>query len=154
MLRVLTLALMAVICSYGQVNAFKPLSRAEPVVRMVLQEAANEPLAGMVAVAGVALDRVADSRWPDTPVGVVYQGNRSRRTAQFTGMSITLRDYTPDQITRARIAVATAEVGERPCGRILYYHTTAVSPPWDYTKIEVACQIGDHIFYRDKENRG
>ena len=52
---------------------FKPLSRDEPIVRMVLQEAANEPFAGMVAVAGVALDRVADRRWPSTTRKVVYQ---------------------------------------------------------------------------------
>ena len=139
------------VCSQEHPNGFKPLSRAEPVVRMVLQEAINEPFSGLVAVAGVALDRVEDRRWPNTPAGVVYQGNHSRRTAQFTGMSITLRDYSPDQITRARLAVASAEIGDRPCGRVLYYHTTWVTPKWDYTKIEVACQIGNHIFYRDKE---
>lgn len=139
------------VCAQGHLIGFKPLTRAEPVVRMVLQEAIHEPFAGLVAVAGVALDRVEDSRWPNTPAGVVYQGNHSRRTAQFTGMSIPLRDYSPDQITRARLAVGGAEVGHRPCGLVLYYHTTAVNPKWDYTKIEVACQIGNHIFYRDKE---
>ena len=144
-------AICLVVCSQAQGIAFKPLSRAEPVVRMVLQEAAHEPLIGMVAVAGVALDRVEDRRWPDTPSGVVYQGNRSRRTAQFTGMSIELRDYSEQQITRARLAVVSAEGGIRPCGRVLYYHTRSVKPGWDYTKIEIACTLGNHVFYRDKE---
>lgn len=112
---------------------------------MVLQEANHEPFAGMVAVAGVALDRIADDRWPDTRDGVVRQPH------QFTGMSIKIRRYTKQQITRARLAVATAEVGERPCGLVLYYHATYVKPAWDYSKIEVACQLGDHVFYRDKE---
>jgi spore germination cell wall hydrolase CwlJ-like protein len=124
---------------------FKPLSKAEPIVRMVLQEANNEPFAGMVVVAGVALDRIEDRRWPGTADQVVRQRN------QFTGMSIALRDYSQQQITRSRLAVATAEVGERPCGRVLYYHATWMRPAWDYSKIEIACQIGGHIFYRDKE---
>ena len=133
-------------CSEGHANEFKVLTRAEPVVRMVLQEANNEPFAGMVAVAGVALDRVQDPRWPDTKKDVIYQRH------QFTGMSVRFRNYRRDQITRARIAVATAEVGVRPCGTVLYYHHEDVKPEWDYTKIEVACQLGEHVFYRDKEN--
>jgi N-acetylmuramoyl-L-alanine amidase len=110
---------------------------------MVLQEANLEPFAGMVAVAGVALDRVRDNRWPDNAEAVVRQPN------QFTGMSIKIRRYSQQQITRARLAVAAAEGGTRPCGRVLYYHTDWVKPKWDYSKIEVACQLGDHIFYRD-----
>lgn len=132
-------------CSYAQASEFKLLTRAEPVVRMVLQEAAHEPIAGMVAVAGVALDRVADRRWPSTAKQVVYQ------PWQFTGMAIKLRRYSETQITQARIAVAIAEGGHRPCGTVLWYHTDWVSPKWDYNKINVACVIGGHIFYADKE---
>ena len=146
MLRILTFALATVICSYGQVHPFKPLSRAEPIVRMVLQEAIHEPFAGLIAVAGVALDRMEDRRWPTTADRVV------RQPYQFTGMSIKLRNYSRKQITRARLAVAVAENGERPCGTVLWYHATWMIPAWDYNKIEIACRLGGHIFYRDKEH--
>lgn len=123
---------------------FKPLTRDEPIVRMVLQEAANEPLAGLVAVAGVAIDRAADQRWPDSVRDVVYQ------PYQFTGMGLRLRRYTEDQVTRARLAVALAEVGERPCGKVLWYHTTEVTPSWR-KRLTVKCQLGAHIFYGDNK---
>ncbi len=123
---------------------FKPLTRDEHIVRMVLQEAANEPFAGMVAVAGVALDRIRDDRWPNTARDVVYS------PAQFTGMGIALRSYSERQITRARLAVVTAERGTRPCGEVLWYHTTEVTPFWR-KRLTVKCQLGSHIFYGDGE---
>ena len=123
---------------------FKPLTRAEPVVRMVLQEGANEPFAGMVAIAGVAYDRVLDRRWPSSEWDVVYE------PAQFTGMGIALRRYSQAQVTRARIAVAEAITGTRPCGSVLWYHTTDVSPTWS-RQLTVKCQLGVHIFYGDDE---
>ena len=53
-MRKLALCVMMVLSNpaWGE---FKPLTREEPIVRMVLQEAANEPFAGMVAVAGVTV---------------------------------------------------------------------------------------------------
>jgi N-acetylmuramoyl-L-alanine amidase len=123
---------------------FKPLTRTEPIVRMVLQEAANEPFAGMVAVAGVALDRIRDDRWPDTARDVVYS------PAQFTGMGIALRRYSQAQIKKARIAVEIALSGTRPCGEVLWYHTTEVKPSWR-ERLTIKCQLGVHIFYGDNK---
>ena len=121
---------------------FRPLTRDEPIVRMVLQAAANEPVAGMVAIAGVARDRVADSRWPSTKRGVVYQ------PAQFTGMDIPLRKYSKAQIITARLAVQQAREGVRPCGIVLWYHATYVSPSWRQ-ELTLKCQLGIHLFYGD-----
>ncbi len=127
--------------AHGHMNI--PLSRAEPIVRMVLQEANNEPFKGMVAVGSTALDRIADSRWPDTAGGVVYQ------PYQYSGMALPLRKYTPDQVERARRAVHVARLGSRPCGSsVLWFHTLDVNPTWD-AKMEVACVIGNHIFFRE-----
>lgn len=122
---------------------FKPLTRAEPIVRMVLQEAANEPFAGMVAVAGVALDRIRDNRWPNTAREVIYF------PAQFTGMGITLRKYSEGQIDKARTAVEIALSGTRPCGIVFWYHTTEVTPSWR-KRLTMKCQLGVHIFYGDE----
>lgn len=113
-----------------------------PIVRMVLQEAANEPFEGKVAVAGVALDRMQDDRWPKTAKAVIMQ------PSQFTGMTIPFRRYTEVQIAVARNAVEVAEAGYRPCGRVLHYHTTDVDPKWNRDMI-LACQIGEHLFYSD-----
>jgi len=121
---------------------FKPLTRDEPVVRMVLQEGANEPFAGMVAIAGVAYDRAVDQRWPASVMGVVYE------PAQFTGMDLSLRDYSQAQVTRARLAVVEAYLGTRPCGVVLWYHTDQVYPVWR-KRLTVKCQLGAHIFYGD-----
>ena len=123
---------------------FKPLTRAEPIVRMVLQEAANEPFDGLVAIAGVAYDRMADNRWPSTEWGVVHQPK------QFSGMLLKLRKYSQKQITRARIAAEVARIGERPCGTVLWYHTFKISPPWN-KRLDVKCLIGAHLFYGDKK---
>lgn len=131
-----------------------PLTRDEPVVRMVLQEANTESLAGKVAVAGVALDRAADRRWPSMPRDVVYQGNHSTRTAQFTGMAISLRRYTDEDIELARLAVELARSGTRPCGIVLWYHTDYIEPPHWTKAMQEHCRIGAHIFYGDVDSTG
>ncbi len=119
-----------------------PLTRAEPVVRMVLQEANGEPHLGMVAVAAVALDRVTHQAWPNTTRAVIYQ------PWQFTGMSLRLRDYSRAEIRRARAAVGDAVGGRRPCGVAYWYHTTwiAQAPAW-VARVRPLCVIGLHSFY-------
>ena len=127
----------------------KPLTRAEPIVRLVLQESNNEPFYGMVAVAGTVIDRAEDSRWPNTVGGVAYQGNHTLRTAQYSGMAIPFKKYTKAQIQLARAAVEVARLGVRPCGRVLWFHTPWVSPGWA-KRLDKSCRIGGHIFYTDK----
>ena len=120
-----------------------PLTRDEPVVRMVLQEANNEPFDGMVAVAATVFDRVSDSRWPDTVRGVVYQRD------QYTGMALRLGSFSMEQIALAREAVRLARLGFRPCGRsVFWYHTHAVNPWWNQ-ELVLACKIGNHVFWRE-----
>jgi len=68
-----TSAMLASIATAPGEDFIRPLSRDEPVVRMVLQEANGEPLDGMIAVAAVAFDRVAAQGWPSTVREVIYQ---------------------------------------------------------------------------------
>ena len=111
---------------------------------MVLTEAAGEPLEGQVAVAGVAIDRARDRRWPSTVELVVHQ------PWQFTGMRYPHRAYTEAERRVARRAVVLALRGERPCGRVYWYHTAdiAVRPAWADVKLPV-CVIGNHVFWAD-----
>ncbi len=121
-----------------------PLTRAEPIVRMVLQEVNNEIFTGMVTVAGVAFDRMSDPRWPFTAHGVVYQ------PYQFSGMSLRLGTYTVEQISTARRAVRLARLGSRPCGpSIFWYHTLQIYPVWAKQVVE-RCRVVNHIFYGDE----
>jgi len=123
-----------------QGGEFKPLTRDEPVVRMVLQEASGEPFYGQVAVAGTVFDRMADRRWPNTEIEVVYQPD------QYEGMGLRLRLYSQAAITKARAAVALSRRGVRPCGRVFWFHNPTVRPRWArvYKK---QCTIGLHTFY-------
>jgi N-acetylmuramoyl-L-alanine amidase len=143
-MKITLIVLVSLLLSAVKISAeIKPLTRDEPLVRMVLQEANGEPFEGMVAVVGVALDRVIDRRWPDTIKEVVYQ------PWQFTGMRSKIGKYTNDQIELARFMVLIAKNNVRPCGRVLWYHRDDVEPSWA-KRLEVACVIGRHIFYKDK----
>lgn len=120
------------------------LTSDKVLLRAVLQEAEGEPFDGMVAVAGVALDRAADRRWPGNPRAVLLQ------PAQFEGMSAPLRDHSPRARTLAEQAVVQALSGSRPCGTVLYFHAEWMTPNWDFEKIKQVCQIGGHVFYTDR----
>jgi N-acetylmuramoyl-L-alanine amidase len=119
-----------------------PSRTAEPIARMVLQEANTETFLGKVVVAGVALDRMEDPRWPATEHAVVYQ------PWQFTGMHNRFGRYTAANVAEARAAVRSAKAGLRPCGRALWYHNGNVLPAWT-KRLQVNCRIGRHIFYGD-----
>lgn len=112
--------------------------------RMVLQEAAYEPFAGRIAVAGVALDRRADIRWPMDMIDVLYQPR------QFAGMHKPIPNYNRVLEEEAFLAVKIAELGYRPCGEGVYwYHADYIKPPKWTHKLKVACHIGQHIFYKE-----
>ncbi len=133
---------LVLISTIGVAHADTPSRNAEPIARMVLQEANTETFLGKVAVAAVALDRVEDERWPATARSVVYQ------PWQFTGMHKRFGRYTAANVAEARAAVRSAKLGLRPCGRALWYHNDTVSPSWA-KRLHVNCRIGDHIFYGD-----
>jgi len=115
--------------------------------RMVLMEAAYEPLIGRIAVAAVALDRVGDPRWPNYLQGVLLQRH------QFTGLWLPVRKFSPSVTAGARHAIASALAGERPCGPGVYwYHADYILPPSWTRNLAIACQIGHHIFYKDPPN--
>lgn len=131
-------------CSGPVYAQFKPLTRSEPVVRMVLQESNNEPFYGMVAVAGTAFDRMEDKRWPSTLDNVV------RQPMQYEGMSIRFKNYSVADIEMARAAVRIARAGVRPCGKVTHFHATYIQRPSKWpSKYKFICRIGNHKFYGD-----
>ena len=136
-------------------------------------EAKSEPLAGQYAVADVVLNRVNDTRYPDTICKVVREGpiKESWKTRQHADLPDSERIYHPiknrcqfswycdgkaDTI-RDNDAWRTAQIiaykivhTDKMRGiteGATHYHADYVSPKWA-NKIQLVGSISTHIFYR------
>ncbi|HEY0012672.1 MAG TPA: cell wall hydrolase [Allosphingosinicella sp.] len=109
-------------------------------------EARGEQLQGQLAVAGVVLNRVASSRYPDTICEVVEQ------PWQFSFVNATGRIPEADRSSAAwQNAVAIARIAQAGTARavdsdVLWYHAEYVSPSWG-RRLARQDKIGLHIFY-------
>lgn len=107
-------------------------------------EARAEPIMGHLAVGQVIMNRVEDSRWPDTVCGVVLQ------PWQFSFYWDGKPDVPDDQGAWNKALLLSQVIldgGTREITDALFYHATYVDPGWG--EENRAMQIGDHIFYRD-----
>ena len=119
----------------------------------IYREAGHEPFEGKVAVAQVTLNRVADSKFPMTVCGVVYEKTAvySKVICQFSWYcDANHRNRKINQTAYADSYAVAKKVyleGFRLDGLndALFYHADYVSPNW---KLERITQIGAHIFYR------
>ena len=123
-------------------------------------EAKNQSMIGQVATAQVVMNRVADSRYPNTVCEVVKQGPKYkgsdvpvRHKCQFSwfcdGKSdepkldskewFKAKDYARIVLS-GRIALDVTEGAT-------HYHATYVRPSWANTKTRTT-RIESHIFYR------
>lgn len=106
--------------------------------RVVYGEARGEPYKGMVAVAASVLNRVADSRFPNTIAGVVYQAGA------YTCVSDGQINLEPDET--ARKAAQDAINGWDPTsGCIYYFNPDTATSSWIWSRPQVLA-IGKHIF--------
>ena len=112
-------------------------------------EARAEPRDGIIAVHNVVLNRVQDSRFPDTPCGVVYQ--RNRRGCQFSWYCDGHSDNPRNRELYSELEELAEEVytGEHNdvTNGAKFYHATYVRPRWRHA-MEKTTQIGAHIFYK------
>lgn len=124
-------------------------------------EAANQPLAGRIAVAQVVLNRVDDLQFPNTICDVVYQakwgtnwkGNEYpiRNKCQFSWFCDGKSDEPTDSITwMESIRVADSVLWDQRIDLTegaLWYHNDQVDPYWnDYLTQTII--INNHIFYK------
>lgn len=115
-------------------------------------EARNQDLQGQLAVAQVVLERVYDSRFPDTVCGVVTAGGEVRNRCAFSFYCDGQTDHPTDE--RAFLVarwVASGAMGGflgDVTGYATHYHAYYVRPDWALTMRPTAV-IGDHIFYRE-----
>ena len=131
----------------------------------VYHEARNQGTAGQIAVAQVTVNRMIDSRFPNTICGVVYQGPHKpswkgtgemipvRHKCQFSWYCDGKSDDIYDNETFSRIYDLTSLMVDDTIRFVditdgaTHYHADYVMPSWASTKTKTV-EIEDHIFYR------
>ena len=124
----------------------------------VYYEARGSNLADKAAVADVVLNRVNDTRYPDTVCDVVKQGlqdangNMLRNKSQFSWYCDGKHDRPQDEDRWVEAqSIAWNIVEENKYRGITegstHYHATYVNPRWAKT-LQLVGRIGAHIFYR------
>lgn len=111
-------------------------------------EAGNQSTKGKIAVTNVVMNRVKDSRYPDTPCGVVNQ--KSGGVCQFSWVcegKKKIHDWALfNRARRVAEDVYLRNVGDVTHGA-KFYHADYVMPSWGRVFKRTAV-IGDHIFYK------
>jgi len=126
-------------------------------VMTILQEARNQNLDGMIAVAEVIRNRAQAKFFSDgTIIGTVlnpyqFSGWNTKDPNRLICGKLTYDNPMTQQAMKAwRLAIMNNT--EMTSGA-LYYHTKQMSPFPDWAKsgkLAVTATIGDHIFYKDK----
>jgi N-acetylmuramoyl-L-alanine amidase len=108
------------------------------LAHLVHGEARGEPYEGKVAVAAVVLNRTADSRFPETIAGVIYQ------PGAFDAVTDGQFDLVPD--TSAYNAARDALNGWDPTyGCVYYYNPATATSSWIWSR-PIIVSIGKHNF--------
>ena len=112
------------------------------LARAVYGEGRGEPYVGQVAIAAVILNRVADSRFPKTVAGVVYQAGA------FDVVSDGQINLSPNDT--AYQAARDALNGWDPTyGCVYYYNPSTATNQWIKT-LPITIRIGKHVFSKGK----
>lgn len=107
---------------------------------IIYAESGNQPLAGKIAVGNVVLNRVADSRFPNTVYDVVFQHK------QFTPVSNGTIYLEPN--AESVIAAKLCLDGANTVGNSLYFVNPRVSPNcWAIRNRPHVATIGAHAFF-------
>ena len=113
-------------------------SDVQLMARAINGEARGEPYNGMVAVAATVLNRVADSRFPKSISGVVYE------PGAYTCVADGQINLEPNE--QAKKAAQDAINGWDPTsGCIYYFNPNTATSSWIWSRPQVIT-IGKHIF--------
>lgn len=112
------------------------------IARAVYGEARGEPYTGQVAVAAVILNRVADSRFPKTVAGVIYQAGA------FDVVADGQINLTPNE-TAYKAARDAVNGWDPTYGCLYYYNPKTATNKWIRT-LPIATSIGSHVFCHAK----
>ena len=152
------------IASMAFVSPILAKSPAMCLAKNIYFEAKNQGTAGWAAVASVTLNRVKDTRYPNSICEVVYQGPARpswqdpelmipiRHKCQFSwycdGKSDVMRNTSKrEEIIKFAEYVLSTKFDLDITDGATHYHADYVYPAWAKTKTKTI-EIGDHIFYR------
>src|SRR6056300_547378 len=124
----------------------------------IYYEARGSNLADKAAVADVVLNRVYDTRYPDTICGVVQQGrqdangNMVRNMCQFSWYCDGKHDRPQDEDRWQEAQLIAYNMLQHNKYRGItegstHYHATYVNPSWA-SSLQLVGRLGAHIFYR------
>lgn len=163
----------AAIAKEGDILSQEKFEQELCMAENLYHEARGDNVAGMYAVADVVLNRVQDTRYPNTVCDVVRQGpvRESWKTRQDESLPDSERVYYPirnqcqfswfcdgksDEVGDETAWALSQEIAYRIMndGRYrgitegaTHYHATYVNPSWNREMTTVG-RIGSHIFYR------
>ena len=118
------------------------VSDVQLLARAVNGEARGEPYEGQVAVGAVILNRVRDSRFPNTIAGVIYQ------PGAFTAVSDGQINVPIDENSTVVKAARDALNGWDPTdGAVYYFNPNTATNKWIWSRPLIKT-IGKHRFCR------
>ncbi|HWI63509.1 MAG TPA: spore cortex-lytic enzyme [Symbiobacteriaceae bacterium] len=112
----------------------------ELLARVISAEAKGEPYEGQVAVGAVILNRVRDSRFPNTLAGVVYQ------THAFESVS-NGAVYIPATASSRRAARDALNGWDPTNGCVFFWNPAKAVSKWIWSR-PIVKRIGGHVFAR------
>ena len=158
------------------VNGIVNEKSVDCLAKNMYHEARNQGTAGQLAVTAVVLNRVNDTRFPDTICEVIYQGptRESWKTRQHRNLPANERKYYPVK-NRCQFSWYCDGKSDKPydlkqfsyftklsrsflsneldfidiTDGAVFYHADYVTPSWAKSK-KRTIEIQDHIFYRWK----
>lgn len=118
----------------------------------IYHEARGEEEIDRDMVGRVTLNRVEDSKFPDTVCGVVWQRKQFSWTGDDLSNTPKEKKAYSDAIDMANLIMFEYmyDVADKIDGA-LYYHADHISPNWDYSKIVMLGKYGSHIVYKDRQ---
>jgi len=135
------LVLVTAVLYPGQAqNSAGRISDVQLIARAINGEARGEPYEGQVAVGAVILNRVKDSRFPNSIAGVIYQ------PGAFTAVSDGQINVPIDPNSTVVKAAQDALNGWDPTYGCLYYWNPATATSkWIWSR-QIVTKIGKHYF--------
>ena len=148
----------------AEVDKFRH-TEATCLAKNMYYEARNQGLAGQLAVSLVVMNRVKDSRYPNTVCGVVEQGPTReswkkngtyypiRNRCQFSWFCDGKSDEPKEPTTYERLLDLSLDLVYDDLQVVdftegaTHYHADYVFPAWRKSKTKTV-EIADHIFYR------
>ena len=149
-------ALLAIVASAGFATSTDAHANDDLEIRClaltIYYEARGESERGMLAVGYVVINRTRSTLFPDGVCDVVQQGGQQRSQCQFSWWCDGRSDQPKDE-SMLRESMKLAEeiyygCKSDPTGGALWFHSTAVKPPWSKS-LGPGKRIDGSVFYHD-----